>query len=251
MKKKHIVFVSLGIFLAWALSAILIVLFIDEDFRGAAGDMFGAVNALFSGFAFAGLIYTISVQRQELKEQKRAIEMQTEELSLQRKAIEMQTEELRMQREEAARSADQLEIQQGLMSFQIVMTTINELIKIKNKRIELIGFLSDDKDFKGVKALSKMVINNRERNIPFTKDQEVLQNYFNSFFYILQYIVNSDLDLEKKKVLGKMLDMDTSDAEIYILYSAFFDDQYRLSLLNQFFNERYKKNSDLILRSSI
>ena len=33
--------------------------------RGLFGDMFGAVNALFSGLAFAGIVYTIHMQRIE------------------------------------------------------------------------------------------------------------------------------------------------------------------------------------------
>ena len=33
--------------------------------RGLFGDMFGAMNALFSGLAFAGIIYTILMQRSE------------------------------------------------------------------------------------------------------------------------------------------------------------------------------------------
>lgn len=32
----------------------------DKEIRGTFGDQFGAVNALFSGLAFAGLIYTPS-----------------------------------------------------------------------------------------------------------------------------------------------------------------------------------------------
>ena len=37
---------------------------------GPFGDMFGAVNALFSGYAFAGIIVDILMQRQELKSQR-------------------------------------------------------------------------------------------------------------------------------------------------------------------------------------
>jgi hypothetical protein len=37
-------------------------------FRGQFGDQFGAVNALFSGFAFAGIIFTILLQRSDLAE---------------------------------------------------------------------------------------------------------------------------------------------------------------------------------------
>ena len=50
----------------------------DSHFdKGTFGDMFGAVNALFSGLAFAGLIYTAMMQREEL-------ELQREELGLTR-----------------------------------------------------------------------------------------------------------------------------------------------------------------------
>ena len=36
--------------------------------RGLFGDMFGAINAMFSGLAFAGIVYTILVQRAEMAE---------------------------------------------------------------------------------------------------------------------------------------------------------------------------------------
>ena len=38
--------------------------------RGSFGDMFGAVGALFSGLAFAGVILTIYYQTQELRLQR-------------------------------------------------------------------------------------------------------------------------------------------------------------------------------------
>jgi hypothetical protein len=53
--------------------------------RGQFGDIFGGVNALFTGLAFAGVIYTILLQRQELG---------------------LQREELRLTRDELKRSAD-------------------------------------------------------------------------------------------------------------------------------------------------
>lgn len=54
----------------WTLSAFLLY---NDDDRGTFGDMFGAVNALFSGLAFLGLILAIILQYQELKEQRREI----------------------------------------------------------------------------------------------------------------------------------------------------------------------------------
>lgn len=166
VKRKPMILIITGIVLAWAFSVIIITLFVDREFRGVAGDMFGAVNSLFSGFAFAGIIYTIGVQRQELQEQQKAILMQTEELTLQRKAIEMQNEELRMQREEAARSADQLESQRKLMNLQIVMTTVNDLIKSKNKRLEYIKLKINGTEERGVRAITALVRRNINMNRP-------------------------------------------------------------------------------------
>ena len=37
----------------------------DWQTRGQFGDVFGVVNALFSGLAFAGIVYTILTQREE------------------------------------------------------------------------------------------------------------------------------------------------------------------------------------------
>ena len=48
--------------------------------RGTFGDLFGAVNALFSGLAFAVLIYTIILQREEIKENRREIVLNRKEL---------------------------------------------------------------------------------------------------------------------------------------------------------------------------
>lgn len=45
----------------------------NDTQRGNFGDMFGAVNALFSGLAFAGLIYAILLQKEELELQRNEI----------------------------------------------------------------------------------------------------------------------------------------------------------------------------------
>ena len=50
-----------------------------DDKRGSFGDMFGAVNALFSGLAFAGIIIAILLQRQEMKESRMEFAASAEE----------------------------------------------------------------------------------------------------------------------------------------------------------------------------
>ncbi|QGQ23973.1 hypothetical protein F1728_15350 [Gimesia benthica] len=54
--------------------------------QGQFGDMFGAANTLFSGLAFAGIIYTIWLQRTELKLQRHELQETKEELKLSRMA---------------------------------------------------------------------------------------------------------------------------------------------------------------------
>lgn len=87
--------------LLWLMIAIVIIVIVvswilidyyipSYDIRGQFGDKFGSVNALFSGLAFAGLIYTIILQRKDLQLQKK-------DLELTRKELEGQKEEAKKQ----------------------------------------------------------------------------------------------------------------------------------------------------------
>ncbi len=76
---------ALVVVVLWALGGFLLPWIFAQSEQGVFGDKFGAVNALFSGLAFSGVIYAILLQRQEL---------------------ELQREELKLTREELHRSAD-------------------------------------------------------------------------------------------------------------------------------------------------
>lgn len=64
----------------------------DLATRAQVGDSFGAVNALFSGLAFAGLIYTIMMQRKELQLQREELAMQRQEMRDSRGELERQNQ---------------------------------------------------------------------------------------------------------------------------------------------------------------
>lgn len=70
----------------------------DISTRGSFGDMFGAVGALFSGLAFAGVIVTMLQQREELELQRQEISQTNKELELQRKEMESQNRTIILQR---------------------------------------------------------------------------------------------------------------------------------------------------------
>lgn len=111
--------------LTWLLSGIALY-FVPE--HGTFGDMFGAVNALFSGLAFGSLIYTIFLQRHELR-------LQREELGLTRKELKGQKLQLSAQNE--------------VMKIQNFENTFFQMLKLLNDIINAIDIQSNDKVTRG------------------------------------------------------------------------------------------------------
>lgn len=93
-----IVWSIIGVLVVWSLTFVLYLAISNSDERGQFGDMFGAVNALFSGLAFAGLIITLILQRQELGLQREELEQTREEMKNQRAEFEKENETLKYQR---------------------------------------------------------------------------------------------------------------------------------------------------------
>jgi hypothetical protein len=90
-QKRIISWAIILVFLLWGISWLLISTCLNDwKDRGTFGDMFGAVNSLFTGLAFAGLIYTIYLQREEL-------ERTDEELKNHKLQLEKQNENIAKQ----------------------------------------------------------------------------------------------------------------------------------------------------------
>jgi hypothetical protein len=90
--------ISVGVLVVWLGFWWFVVYTIDDTSkRGQFGDMFGAVNALFSGLAFAGIIFTILLQRDELRLQRKELRQNRLELRGQKLQLQAQTETLRRQ----------------------------------------------------------------------------------------------------------------------------------------------------------
>jgi len=79
----------------WAVVGLAVHKLTDDP--GTFGDMFGAVNALFSGLAFAGVIYAILLQQQELRLQRDELQLTRAELAGQKEQLQAQNETLRQQ----------------------------------------------------------------------------------------------------------------------------------------------------------
>lgn len=98
-KDQTLLYLLLVVTLAWGMFWMLMIVspdFADETLgwskRGQFGDMFGAINALFSGLAFAGIIYSIRQQNEDLEIQREVLKLTLIELTksadAQRKAEE-------------------------------------------------------------------------------------------------------------------------------------------------------------------
>lgn len=86
----------------------------DWETRGQFGDMFGVVNSIFSGLAFAGVIYAILLQR--------------EDLALQREELKLTRQELRRSAEAQEKSERALSAQASASTQSAKLSAINYLL---------------------------------------------------------------------------------------------------------------------------
>jgi hypothetical protein len=137
--------------------------------RGQFGDMFGAVNALFSGLAFTGIIFTILLQREELQEQRR-------ELRLTRKEFKQQNITLRQQRFEN--------------TFFNLLATHNEIVKSMDvRRTDTHEIIAVGRD------CFKKFFDNFEKRVKQAKEDQYKREKKKTI------LLNSDLDQAKQTVL--------------------------------------------------
>lgn len=123
-----------GIIIIMSIFAICIICFIDKwDERGQFGDLFGAVNALFSGLAFAGLIITIRQQHQDLEYQRQSIEQTNEEMRNQTREFDKQNRTLKIERFENT-IFKMLEVQQSIVNDLYAADSHIENIREENPR---------------------------------------------------------------------------------------------------------------------
>lgn len=165
--------------------------------RAAFGDMFGVVNALFSGLAFAGVIIAIMLQLKELR--------------LQREELEHTREELKGQKE-------QLERQANYLKEQIFENKFFHLLRLHNENIALLQIEYFDKcldengcrfvkyDLTGRNIFNRILIEINDyitQRGPVEKGdaQKLIDNACQSIFYerrlTVEYYLNFTLNLVK------------------------------------------------------
>jgi hypothetical protein len=133
----------------------MVVLIPESDKRGQFGDMFGVVNALFSGFAFAGVIYAVLLQREDLKLQREELTLTRKELQRSAEAQEKSEKALVAQAAASAQSARLSAINYLLEHYDAQLKTFHGMAYAQNdprlarmrdleqKRVQLIHLLDE------------------------------------------------------------------------------------------------------------
>lgn len=177
----------------------------SEPERGTFGDMFGAVNALFSGLAFGGVIYAILLQRKEL--------------ALQRHELELTREELKGQKEQLKNQNQTMIVQNFENTFFQMLKLHHEIVDSINRR-EFVGFKSRLKS----NYLNLKVQNEQSRiNMMYTKFFEDhnsdLGHYFRNLYRIIKFINEKGSEFfEEKYFYTSLVRAQLSNPELILLF---------------------------------
>ena len=190
-------------------------LYPDLAHQGQFGDLFGALNALFAGLAFAGIIWAIILQKNEL-------ELQREELTQTRKEIKGQKEQLKAQ-------SQTLEKQNFEESFF-------QLLRFHN---EIAGSLA----FRDSTGRGSFVRLNAELSNSFTNDKSAREfeeiwrefadsnyryvaHYFRHLYNTLEFVDQHSFlrDLEERHRYTNLIRGQLSSDELWFLFYNCLDD---------------------------
>jgi len=123
-------FISIA-FVLWLINLIVMIVFVEAKSRGELGDMFGTVNALFSGLAFAALIYTLLMQKEELGLQRKVLEQQVAETKITSKELKSQTFE--MSQQVSAMHAQAGAMRSQSMALAAMVDTVKNMLAVDNQ----------------------------------------------------------------------------------------------------------------------
>lgn len=185
--------------------------------RGAYGDTYGTVNALFTALAFVGVITTILLQRKELT---------------------LQRQELRLTREELAGQKKQLQIQSDTFKQQRFENTFFELLRV---HIDIVSALSKSDNWgknerRGRECLASQkkilrgyILRSGERNVSdsidrafeelYENDPPHLGHYFRQLYHIVNFVDKNEIE-EKQRYADFVQAQLNNDELILLAYNG-------------------------------
>jgi len=216
IKWKIPILVAVGVIALWVISGV--ILYKHED-RGSYGDMFGAVNALFSGLAFVGVIFAILLQKSELSLQRKELELTRKELSGQKDEMELQNRTLLKQSFENT-FFQLLSLQQEILNSidlvnhkqQNLVTSGRDCIKVFYERFQKL-WGKNLSEFSGSSEMERI-------NLTYLNFYGGLQgeigHYFRSLYHIVKLIDQSEID--NKRLYTNLVRAQLSSYELVLIF---------------------------------
>lgn len=227
-----IIIAIIGVIALWGLSWWIIHKNIDcSTERGTFGDMFGAVNALFSGLAFAGLIVTLLYQKEELKLQREELAQTREELKGQREEFEEQNKTMKRQRFENT-FFNMLSLQQEIthnLSYENPIQDEAELMRYdvkqrtyKNRAVFEGLYTNAIIDYDGSRCyggiINKLAIHGCAA-YSLVRGLSFLDHYFRHLYRIFKYVDTSDsISEDERYEYACIVRSQLSDYELVMLF---------------------------------
>lgn len=173
--------------------------------RGTFGDMFGVVNALFSGLAFAGIIVTLFLQK--------------DELALQREELKQTREELRGQKEQLALQNQAMKKQNFENTFFQMLRLHNEIINsidVTERRSPSVTINHSGRDCFACFHEELKKLDTSEHEAYFESKLSELGHYYRNLYHIIKFVHNSDV--EDKKFYTNLVRAQLSTYELLLLF---------------------------------
>ncbi len=219
-KKPHktsyllLIVVMIIVFVCWLATPYLISQVTCSENAGVFGDMFGAINALFSGLAFAGIIFSIRLQNDELSAQRKEFEEQNRNLAKQ--TFESSFFMLLNTQRESVHTI--------FVKYETVHETGIKAIELLKTKIE-VEFLKHNKEAKLQQSKDYLTSMLEHSN-------SYLHEYLFTLRTIVDYIEGSKLTMREREIYFRMIASRMPYAELMFLrrYSACTDDQYSVRM---------------------
>lgn len=182
---------------------------------GEFGDLFGSINALFSGLAFAGLIYTIILQKKELSLQRDELSSTRIEIQGQKEQLEKQTIALNLQNFENTFFQ--------LLRFHNEITASLELsdqYSTKRSGRDSFGLMREILERKLQKVTNASNIDDKVRQAyeDFYKDyQPLIGHYFRNLYHLINLVDKAEM-LPNKRVYTNLIRAQLSSYELVLLF---------------------------------
>ncbi len=209
--KKAIIGLFVAVPIIWCIAWFFLSFIASTEARGQFGDMFGAVNALFSGWAFVGVIVAILLQKEELE----------------------------LQRKELAETTKEFKRQNKTMQKQRFENTFFNLLSLHNEIVSSIAVPKGGGEYHNSREAFSFILENFKRNYAknvadvslkktqsvftdvYARYEHVLGHYYRNLYRIYVFIENSDI--EDKDFYAKIIRAQLSNSEwILLFYNSYF-----------------------------